>query len=272
MHQTYISPYYREDGQNHQYDESYLYTVSSGISSGRQSKTIQINIAGQPTNLMIDSGAEVNVILQKFVPPHVKIAPTTVTLHPYGSVPIQPIGEFVAVASWGSVQIPARWIVLNNNALTGRAVNILSCSTAEDLGILTINRTPKLVAALDNEPLIDPTTSTVLEQYPDVFTGLGKMKADPVTLYVKADTKPVIQPPRPIPFHLQNDFNIEIQQMEDDGVIEDHVGPVTWLSNPVLVPKPTGGLRITVDLRQLNKAIENTHLPIPRVERRYSPN
>ena len=54
--------------------------------------------------------------------------------------------------------------------------------------------------------------------------------------------------------------------MEDNGVIEQHSGPVTWLANPVLVPKPDGNIRITVDLRGLNQALQNPHLPIPRVE------
>ena len=54
--------------------------------------------------------------------------------------------------------------------------------------------------------------------------------------------------------------------MEADDVIESHHGPVTWLSNPVLVPKTDGSMRVTVDLRNLNKALQDTHLPIPRVD------
>ena len=30
--------------------------------------------------------------------------------------------------------------------------------------------------------------------------------------------------------------------MEQESVIKQHYGPVTWLSNPVLVPKPDGGI------------------------------
>lgn len=54
--------------------------------------------------------------------------------------------------------------------------------------------------------------------------------------------------------------------MESDDVIEPHLGPVTWLSNPVLVPKADGSMQITVDLRNHNKALQNTHLHIPRVD------
>ena len=53
--------------------------------------------------------------------------------------------------------------------------------------------------------------------------------------------------------------------MESD-VTEPHHGPVTWLSNPVLVPKADGSMRVTVDLRNLNKALQETHLPIPKVD------
>ena len=54
--------------------------------------------------------------------------------------------------------------------------------------------------------------------------------------------------------------------MESDDVIEPHHGQVTWLSNPVLVPKADGSTRVTVDLRNLNKAWQDTHLLIPRVD------
>ena len=54
--------------------------------------------------------------------------------------------------------------------------------------------------------------------------------------------------------------------MEEAGVIEDHDGPAPWVSNLVLCPKPDGGLRVTVDMREPNKAILDTGLPIPRPE------
>ena len=54
--------------------------------------------------------------------------------------------------------------------------------------------------------------------------------------------------------------------MESDDVIEPHHGPVTWLSNPVLVPKADGSMRVIVDLRNLNKALQDTHPLIPRID------
>ena len=111
-----------------------------------------------------------------------------------------------------------------------------------------------------------PSVANILAKYESVFAGLGKLKANPVHFHLKPNAKPGIQPPRHIPYHLQARFDKLICDMKDDGVIEQHSGPVTWLANPVLVPKPDGNIRITVDLRGLNQVLQNPHLPIPRVE------
>ena len=92
------------------------------------------------------------------------------------------------------------------------------------------------------------------------------MNANPVHFHLKCNAKPVIQPPRHIPYHLQLRFEEIIREMENDDVIEQHHGPVTWLANPDLLPKPDGNMRAMVDLKGLSRALLNPHLPIPRVE------
>ena len=56
--------------------------------------------------------------------------------------------------------------------------------------------------------------------------------------------------------------------MIEDDVIEEHPTdqPAPWISNAVVVPKSGGGLRITLDAKNINKAIQSTNLPIPRQE------
>ena len=51
--------------------------------------------------------------------------------------------------------------------------------------------------------------------------------------------------------------------MEEAGLIEEHHGPAPWVSNLVLTHKPNGGTRVTVDMLNMNKAIEPTNIPIP---------
>ena len=74
-------------------------------------------------------------------------------------------------------------------------------------------------------------------------------------------------PYRPIPVHLRKKVNDEIKFMVDQDIIEPVTGPVEWCSNPVIVPKPNSDdIRITVDLRAVNKSLQDTHKPIPSVE------
>eukprot|EP00112_Aurelia_sp_Birch-Aquarium-sp1_P021838 Seg5974.1 transcript_id=Seg5974.1/GoldUCD/mRNA.D3Y31 product="Retrovirus-related Pol polyprotein from transposon 17.6" protein_id=Seg5974.1/GoldUCD/D3Y31 len=54
--------------------------------------------------------------------------------------------------------------------------------------------------------------------------------------------------------------------MEENNIIAEHVGPAPWISNVVLAPKDDGGIRVTVDMRQANLAIESTNILIRRVE------
>ena len=53
--------------------------------------------------------------------------------------------------------------------------------------------------------------------------------------------------------------------MIKDDAIELHPEnePAQWTSNTVIAPKPDGNIRMTLDARNLNKAIMSTNLPIP---------
>ena len=76
----------------------------------------------------------------------------------------------------------------------------------------------------------------------------------------------MVELPRTIPFHFQKHFSNEIKQTEKQGIIEPHTGPAPLISNIVFAPKDNDNLRVTVDMRQVNKAIKSTNLPIPKVE------
>ena len=54
--------------------------------------------------------------------------------------------------------------------------------------------------------------------------------------------------------------------MIEKGVFEEYNGPNEWVSNPVIVPKDDGSIRITVDYRNVNKSLVNSHNPIPRID------
>ena len=169
------------------------------------------------------------------MPPDIMIKPTTVSLLPFASKHISPLEEIMTTTSWGSYKQSISWIIINDDALPGKAEYILSCATAEKLGILRFcNKTPKsaykLKETISHDDVIaarntNETIKNVIERYLKVFKGLGKLESQPVKLYIKPDATPSIQPNLPIPYHLQNAFVEAINQMTADDVIEEHVGP-----------------------------------------------
>ena len=112
----------------------------------------------------------------------------------------------------------------------------------------------------------DLTKRYYIQKYPEAFSGVGTLKDYEVTLHLDPNIKAIVEPPRTIPFHLQKHYNIEIKQMEKQGIIELHTGAAPWISNVALAPKDNGNIRVTVDMGQVSIAIKNTILPIPKVE------
>ena len=69
-------------------------------------------------------------------------------------------------------------------------------------------------------------------------------------------------------YHLKDRVKKALKEMLEEDVIELHPmnEPAPWVSAPVIVPKPDGSLRITLDARNINKAILANNSPIPHVE------
>ena len=54
--------------------------------------------------------------------------------------------------------------------------------------------------------------------------------------------------------------------MSRDDIIEPVEGPTPWVSPLVIIPKPSGDIRICVDIRQANTAVIRERHPIPTVD------
>ena len=109
---------------------------------------------------------------------------------------------------------------------------------------------------------------SILLKYPNNFKGLGKLKDYEVKLHVNPEIKPINVPSHSFPYHLQERAQKVIDKMIEDGVIEEHPHDeaAPWISNAVLAPKDDGSVRVTLDARNLNKAIQLTNRPIPKHE------
>ena len=107
---------------------------------------------------------------------------------------------------------------------------------------------------------------SIIQKYPNVFKGVGKLKDHLVKLHVDTSIKPVAEPARTVPYHLQERVEEVLKEMIVNDIIEEHpVGePAPWTSNMVIAPKADGDIRLTLDARNVNKAIQSCNAPIPK--------
>lgn len=79
-----------------------------------------------------------------------------------------------------------------------------------------------------------------------------------------ADARPIKQPTRRIPVHLQDEVQRQLDNMLQDGIIRPSTGP--WASGIVLVQKKDGTQRFCVDYRRLNDVTVKDAYPLPRID------
>uniref|UniRef100_A0A3B3IH14 Gypsy retrotransposon integrase-like protein 1 n=2 Tax=Oryzias latipes TaxID=8090 RepID=A0A3B3IH14_ORYLA len=103
------------------------------------------------------------------------------------------------------------------------------------------------------------------DRYPQLFTGLGRMSAFVHQPTVDSSVRLVIQPLRRIPLALRDEVETELGRLVEEDVIEP-VDASPWVSNLVVARKKGGGLRLCVNLSDVNKAIIPDKYPLPTAE------
>ena len=58
----------------------------------------------------------------------------------------------------------------------------------------------------------------------------------------------------------------KLEQMESMGVILSVEQPTRWCAGMVAIPKKNGKLRICMDLKHLNEAVQREVHPLPKVD------
>ncbi|XP_048751787.2 uncharacterized protein K02A2.6-like [Ostrea edulis] len=113
---------------------------------------------------------------------------------------------------------------------------------------------------------LQTTGSDILSepQYAELFEGLGCL---PGKYSIKLDPSvtPTIHPPRKVPISLKDKVYEELQRMEELGVIERQTEPTPWVNSMTVVNKGSK-IRICIDPRDLNNAIQREHFPLKTVE------
>ena len=166
------------------------------------------------------------------------------------------MGKFDAVVESATKIIPATFHVIKGNTDTEPLIGF---QTAVSLGLVM------MANAVRTHP--EKFTSKLLEEYNDLFHGIGKMEGVKVDLHVDRAVTPVAQPHRRVPFSVRQKLEAELEKLLEDDVIEKVEEPTSWVSPVVITPKRTANeIRLNVDMREANKAIPRTHTIMPTLE------
>lgn len=251
------------DSSSESDEDDYVFTVNEidkGTTSSTPKTTIKLHIGKTrvPVEVIIDTGASVNLIDEatyKRMERRPTLRKTKARIHSYGANPIQTIGQFSAAVETEKKISPAKFHVVK-----GKTGCLLSYKTAEDLQLVLITNT---VSEKEGETSMRDMT----RKYADIFGGIGKLKDYQVKLYINEDVKPNIQPHRRIPFHIRKKVEKELKTLEEQDIIEKVPSePTPWVSSVVVLPKADDQVRICIDMRQANEAIQRERHVTPTID------
>ena len=157
--------------------------------------------------------------------------------------------------------------------IKGQGENLLGKSTAENLDILRVGP-PKIThqtANIQAKPVISSknvpeSTKEIIQNHADTFQGTGLLKDFQLKLHIDPSVTPVQQPIRRIPYHTRVKVEAELNRLLDADIIEPVSGPTSWLNPIVAVPKSDNTIRLCLDMRQANKAIQRERHVIPKID------
>ena len=122
------------------------------------------------------------------------------------------------------------------------------------------------VYSVDDNPNGGMSKERLLNQFPDVFAEeVGQLDGE---YHIKIDpaVSPVQHPPHRVPVAVREKLKSELERMTAQNVIAPVTTPTPWVSSLVVVPKKDGKLRLCLDPKDLNQAIQREHYPLPTIE------
>ena len=100
---------------------------------------------------------------------------------------------------------------------------------------------------------------STIDKYADIFD--EKLGTLPGEVHIRTDDQV-----HPVPIYMRQRLKAELDRMTKEGVIAPVDQPTPWLSQLVLAEKKSGKLRVCIDPRELNKALQREHYIMPILE------
>ena len=225
--------------------------------------SIDVSLNGVSTRVLVDSGASCNLLGESTLGQlqlqgrGVTLTKCTSKLFAYGAHQLNVVGKFTAIFQCGSERTEDKVIVVR-----GDGEFLLGRSTAFKLKALVLPDVNQVGSATASPSINDE----IKNEYPGVFSGVGKLIGYQARLHVDSEVPPVAQRQRRIPHAYETKVDQKLQELQQSGIIEEAVGPTPWVSPIVIAPKKHGDICLCLDLRRVNEAIVRERHPMPTTE------
>ncbi|XP_014676649.1 PREDICTED: uncharacterized protein K02A2.6-like [Priapulus caudatus] len=223
----------------------FLGEVKVGNQSGRSPQwTFPITVCDKEVKFRVDTGADVSVMSRQVFDrefPGTRLESSSRVIRGADHKPIHTYGCFRAEMKFKEKSCVEEVYIFE------KASNLLSGKASHELGIVSV-------------------VGSVEKKFPSLFTGLGKLET-PYEIKLREDVRPyAISAPRRIPLPLLPRVKEELSRLQAIGVISSVEEPTDWCAPIVVVPKPSGDVRLCVDLTKLNVAVQRERHMLPPVD------
>lgn len=224
-------------------DEYFLGTVTQERAQDKSPWTVTLKVNSTPVKFKIDCGADVSVMTRSQynkLATRPKLREDRSTLRGVGGK-LRSDGVFSTTVSLKDHQYN-----FDIHVVPESENNLLSRSVSQMMDLIELK---------------------IGEVSEDVFGECGKLNTEPVKIQLREGATPYhVRVARRIPLPLMSSVTKELQRMENAEVIQKITEPTDWCSPLVVTRKKTGGVRLCVDLRVLNKAVLRERYMIPTIE------
>lgn len=186
------------------------------------------------------------------------LSPSDVTLSAYGGSQIKHRGAITIPCSYKGESTRALFYVTD---IADPA--IIGLPTSTNLKLLTFNfsihknvSTPRNDTVFKEQPT--KNKQDVISQYHECFSGVGKFHGE-YHILLHLSQPPVVHPPRRVPISVKDDIKRELDEMVRNDIIAmiEEGEPTQWVTTLVYRSKPNGRLRLRLDPKDLNAALQS---------------
>ena len=108
--------------------------------------------------------------------------------------------------------------------------------------------------------------SWYMKEFPELFTGLGRMKND-YTIRLQENAPPfAITAPRRLPLPMKGKVQEELKKLEEQDIIRPVETPTDWCAPIMAVPKPNRKVWLCINFMKLSESVCRETFPLPTTD------